>query len=369
MKHLKYIPSLGLALMLFASCDSDLDTVSYNQDTAKPANITALADAYVLNNKQLDENVIKLTWKAPEMGYYAAVTNNVEIDLEENNFSDAKVMASLPGGTELGITNAQLNGKILELLGDKGIEDSYDPVKVSFRIKTTISDAVEPLVSNVVTTTVTPFSADIDYPKVYVIGDYCGWGFDNTQHLFSFKSNTTYSGVVDFGDKAANGFKITGEPGWNDACNYGTDGSAPAPAAEASKIQLISSGGSGNISCYSKRFYHFTFNTSSLELVKDFGFDVLGVIGDAANGWGDADDIEMSFDPVKQRFYADVELKDGSIKFRLDHSWTTSWGSKTEGLLDAGDNINVTAGKYRVYVDLNNSDKLTYKLSEKDFGK
>ena len=42
-----------------------------------------------------------------------------------------------------------------------------------------------------------------------------------------------YQGMVDFGEKAASGFKITGIAGWQDDCNWGTDSSAAAPEAEA----------------------------------------------------------------------------------------------------------------------------------------
>lgn len=91
-------------------------------------------------------------------------------------------------------------------------------------------------------------TAERTYPQVWVIGDYCGWNFDNAQGLFCFSGDeVTYEAIVDLGEKAANGFKLSGEAGWNDACNWGTDGDAAAPETEAPSITLISSSGSGNI--------------------------------------------------------------------------------------------------------------------------
>jgi hypothetical protein len=263
----------------------------------------------------------------------------------------------------------ELNNKILSMLDNYNMDLS--PVKLAFRVISTISNASNTLVSNVVNTTVTPYSAEKDYPKIYIIGDYCGWNWDNTQHLFSFNSDATYQGIIDFGTKAANGFKISGQAAWVDAVNWGIDSKATAPTSEASSIQLIASGGSGNIQAYSKRFYRFTYNTSSLVLTKDLSFTTLSIVGDAGSevsGWG-TKEVDMNFDPKTQQFYADVDLSDGEIKFRLDHAWDTAFGSKTDGLLDSSGNIKVTAGKYRIYVNINNPNNMTYKLSAKDYGK
>ena len=106
-------------------------------------------------------------------------------------------------------------------------------------------------------------------------------------------------------------------------------------------------------------------------LKKGNSFTTLSIIGDAGaqvSGWGTAE-VDMNFDTAKQRFWADVEFAEGEVKFRVDHDWGTSFGSATEGKLDSGDNIKVPAGKYRVYVNMNNANDMTYELNEKDFGK
>ena len=102
-------------------------------------------------------------------------------------------------------------------------------------------------------------------------------------------------------------------------------------------------------------------------LKKNLSFNQLGIVGDAVGSWDN--DVVMEFDAEKQRFYADVTLTEGEMKFRLDGTWTTSFGSSTEGLLDSGDNIKVPAGNYRVYVNLNNSTNQTYELNAEDYNK
>ena len=204
-------------------------------------------------------------------------------------------------------------------------------------------------------------------------GDFCGWADGQTQKLFSFSGDeVNYSGVIGFAGKAASGFKIRGtETGWADDSNWGTDGEAAAPEAEAASIQLISSGGSGNISAYSKNFYRFSFNRTSMVLAKEISFDQLGVVGDF-NGWGS--DVVMNFDTQKQIFWADVEFPaEGGFKVRADAAWDVSWGvaatgaASVSGILDGGNNITAPAGNYRLYVNLNNAQEMTWELNAADY--
>lgn len=369
MKLTTYISALGFSFLLFASCDSDLETATYNSDTAQPAVLAALNDAYTLDKTKADAEAIRFQWTKPEPGFQAAAKNALEMDLEGKDFANKVVLASTTTDATYSISNNDLNSKLLGLLDT--YELGIEPVKVSFRVSTSISDAVAPLLSNVVTTTITPYSGEVEYPKVWVIGSYCDWNFNNTQNLFSFDNSTTYQGVVDFGGKAAEGFKITGVAGWDDpTLNWGTDGKT-TPKPEAPSITLWADGGSGNIQAYSRQYYHFTFDTKTAVLKNDYSFNVLGIVGDGANGWGDSDDIVMNFDPARQRFYVDATLKDGAIKFRADHAWDTNFGAGTSAgtLTPGGDNITVTAGNYRIYVNLNNPSKLTYELNTKDYGK
>ncbi|MCH3986219.1 MAG: hypothetical protein LKE55_09320 [Prevotella sp.] len=57
----------------------------------------------------------------------------------------------------------ELNNKILSMLDNYNMDLS--PVKLAFRVISTISNASDTLVSNVVNTTVTPYSAEKDYPR------------------------------------------------------------------------------------------------------------------------------------------------------------------------------------------------------------
>lgn len=367
MNTVKYIAPAALFCIMASSCDSDLDKVVYDADKAIPAEIQDIPDEIILDAYAEGDEALKLTWTKPDPGFQAEVTNNLEMDIAGNEFSHSVLLTSVKGGDEYSITNAALNSKIMSLL--EANEQEIGTVKVEFRITSSIASSTTPLFSNIVSTTITPYAGTIDYPAIWVIGDYCGWSHQNSQFLYGFTGDNVYQGVVDFGTAAANGFKITGVEGWEDDFNWGASGEYPS---ESSQIQLISGGASGNIGCYAKRFYHFSFDTSSLILTNNVSFNTMSVVGEAGSevsGWG-GQEIDMTFDSATQVFYADVTLTDGEIKFRADHDWSYCLGIAGEGCVSStGENIPVTAGQYRIYLNMNNAGNMTYSLSTADFGK
>lgn len=241
---------------------------------------------------------------------------------------------------------------------------------VNFFVGATIGSTFEKFYSNAIPVKVTCTDSDPVYPEIYVIGQYCEWTHEAALNLFDYTgTDVTYTGLIDFMWQSSKGFKITGIKGWDDNCNWGIG--SDVPKAEAASIQLISAGSSGNIEAYSKRFYQFSFDKSTAVLKNLRSFDYIGVIGDF-NGW--AGDVLMFYDKEKQVFFADVEISAaGGLKFRIDKDLAVSFGTskpdqeQTEGALDGGDNIKVPAGNYRIYVNMNNPDNMTFKLSAKDY--
>lgn len=193
------------------------------------------------------------------------------------------------------------------------------------------------------------------YEIVYVQGSYAGWNFDNCQYLYNYsKDGHTYSGVVDLGDKAAEGIKVTGIADWgNDTGNWGFDDDSGTQEPEASSLQLLN-GSNTNVTAYNKRFYSFTFDKNSLVLKKNWGADVISIIG-GFNGWSDEGEVDMDYNPDYVRFYADVDFAEATeFKFRADHTWgDAEWGA--DAVLK-GSNIPCEAGQYRIYLDLNKNE-------------
>jgi len=73
------------------------------------------------------------------------------------------------------------------------------------------------LKSNIVSTSVVTYDAEILYDRVYLPGSANGWDHSACQHLFNYSGDQdTYVGVADFGeDHAENQFKVTGAASWD----------------------------------------------------------------------------------------------------------------------------------------------------------
>lgn len=352
---------LAAAAGLFVACQKLDEAKVFSPEQVVSPVLHALPAEIVITSENMGE-IQTFTWDAADFGVLTQINYSIEAAVGDEA---PVVLFSDLTGTSTEQPYESINTK---LVYDVGVEPDT-PTAVNFYVSATIGTDYKKVYSEPVSVTMTVTKAERVYPTVWVIGDYCGWNHDNSQFLFSFLDDEiNYEGVIDFGEKAANGFKLTGIAGWDDSCNWGLDGEAEKPEAEASSITLIASGGSGNIDIYSKRFYRFAFDRSSLTLTKSLSFDQLGIVGDGVGSWDN--DLVMEFDAKTQRFWVDATLVAGEIKFRLDGAWDTSFGSATEGMLDSdsGDNIKVPAGNYRIYVNLNNSAAMTYELNAEDYG-
>ena len=319
---------LAAAAGLFVACQKLDEAKVFSPEQVVSPVLHALPAEIVITSENMGE-IQTFTWDAADFGVLTQINYSIEAAVGDEA---PVVLFSDLTGTSTEQPYESINTK---LVYDVGVEPDT-PTAVNFYVSATIGTDYKKVYSEPVSVTMTVTKAERVYPTVWVIGDYCGWNHDNSQFLFSFLDD------------------------------WGLDGEAEKPEAEASSITLIASGGSGNIDIYSKRFYRFAFDRSSLTLTKSLSFDQLGIVGDGVGSWDN--DLVMEFDAKTQRFWVDATLVAGEIKFRLDGAWDTSFGSATEGMLDSGDNIKVPAGNYRIYVNLNNSAAMTYELNAEDYG-
>jgi len=375
MKNIKYLLFALIGILAFTACSDDKENPIYNSATASAPTLTALSNAYTLAQTDADKAFATFTYTAANWGLKLATSYTLQTSLTEDFAKTYNL------GTSTDISIPVVTKDINSILINKGIQPG-SPTKMYFRIlanATGISgnvSQISTLTSATVSTQVTPYDMDINYPKVWLPGDFNSWAFGNAnmQYLFSFNSDNTYAGIIDFGAGFATwqyGFKITGTNGWDTSTgNWGA--TTDTQTSESSSLALMNNG--KNITCYqgSYRYYHFTFNKTNFDtptLTKDFSFNTLSIVGDAGSevsGWG-TKEVDMTFDVAKQRFTADVTFGTGSFKFRANHDWGTNWGGSNGVLKSGGDNLSITtAGKYRVIVNLNNTSNMTYQLISLD---
>lgn len=362
MKKLFYT-IIAFAGILAASCSTDEDKLVFNPSSSVAPTLGTLAGT-TLSSDGAD---LTFEFTQPKYNVDAGVLYALYAS-DSQDFGKQEKLAATIGGTTVTVKQSALNSVILNLGGEPGAEftvylrlDSWLANNKNMAVESSLAR------SGVLSATFVPYSQlilDKDiYDHVWVMGDYSGWSHDNSQFLYNYnKDGKTFTGVIDFGEKAANGIKFTGAASWDASTgNWGSE--AQAEEAEAKSLKLVNGDGAQNITCYSKRFYAFSLDKNSLMLTKDWGANVIGIVG-GFNDWGNSGlpDTEMNYNADYVRFWADVDFtSDTEIKFRADGKWDYNWGKDC-----GGDNLPVSAGKYRIYLDLN---KKSVELSTSMYGK
>ena len=362
MKKLFYT-IIAFAGILAASCSTDEDKLVFDPSSSVAPTLGTLAGT-TLSSDGAD---LTFEFTQPKYNVDAGVLYALYAS-DSQDFGKQEKLAATIGGTTVTVKQSALNSVILNLGGEPDAEFTIY-LRLDSWLATNKNTAVESSLarSGVLSATFVPYSQlilDKDiYDHVWVMGDYCGWSHDNSQFLYNYnKDGKTFTGVIDFGEKAANGIKFTGAASWDASTgNWGSE--AQAEEAEAKSLKLVNGDGAQNITCYSKRFYAFSLDKNSLMLTKDWGANVIGIVG-GFNDWGNSGlpDTEMNYNADYVRFWADVDFtSDTEIKFRADGKWDYNWGKDC-----GGDNLPVSAGKYRIYLDLN---KKSVELSTSMYGK
>ncbi|MFI3248599.1 MAG: SusE domain-containing protein [Rikenellaceae bacterium] len=321
MKRIKSFVAIFSLMLLLGSCESDLEHVTYHEGDAIPAILEPLEESYQLDVMRAQEIAMTIKWTQPDFGYSASVTNNIEMDLAGGDFTLATTLASLGKSGEFSISHSDLNNAIAKLLAAYSEELVAEAIGFDIRIRSLISSAASPVISDVVSTTITPYDGEREYASIALRGDYNGWDFDNSQRLYSANDDENYAGMIFFDGKAANGWKLCEDASWSS--NWGVSG---AETAEQKSMTLVSGG--DNFTIYSGNSYYFEFNTETLLFSMSKPYESWGVVG-SFNDWGGAADVTMTLGNANNQFYleATMEFSAGDEwKIRADNDWSESYG-------------------------------------------
>lgn len=343
MKNLSKI-FLSLFTLAIASCSvEDVQDRPIIEATDAPV-LTAPATGaiYEITPANATQLFDRFAWTAASFGGDVVVTYQVEIaKLDDKAFAKPQLVQS-SNTNNVAVTGDNLNKAAIAL----GVTP-FVSTSVLARVKAVVG--TQKISSEPIEIVITPFKVA---PLLGVVGNHQDWNFAGLTTAYqlkpSAKGNSDFSGYV-YLDGIFKFLEATDDLVFSDKNTFYGDG---GPGVLDTKGDNLSAAAG---------FYFIKADTQ--KLTYSLELQVWGIIGDGANGWGDNDDIVMTFNRTNNVWEAkNVTLKNGGIKFRKNKSWGGDFGDKTmDGILDQeGDNnINSTAGTYNVTLDLTNR---TYSL-------
>lgn len=362
MKKLNLFAAIAMMSMVaMIACKEDPEVRLDEEEMVAPE-ISSPADglAKVITADNLEEN-LTIEWSEAEYGVSLAVNYNVQVDVAGNNFAAGTSLGST-SQTSLTVTLAALNDFLLTNLE----QAANTAISLDMKVVASAAGQVEQA-SEVISLTITTFEAEdvdpepVDYPKLWVAGDFQGWNIGAAATIASKASNGIYEGYIYIPAGGTNEMKLYAQPDWGPT-SFGT--------LEDSVITLANYAGA-NLRAPSDGYYLLSVNMNdSTFFLMDTEW---GLIGDATPGGWTAD-TEMTFNAANRTWSVTTDLvTNGSFKFRANKAWQLDFGIDAEGKLIYANHpalayVDRTAiqvpedGNYTVTLNLSNSENYTYTI-------
>jgi hypothetical protein len=337
--------AVSIIFCLTVACKKDeIKTV---MKTGVPPALTLSNPAVVLTAATGQDTVQSISWTASDYGFNAAVGYTLQIARAGTNFANP-LQVSMGNRRLQKYTGAELN----QIALIRGLPPG-NLGQLEVRIKSSLTDSLA-IYSDKVTLTVTPYLVIINYPSLWVPGDYNGWNAATAPKISSKLSNGVYEGYVDITPSALT-FKYTSHPDWTHT-SYGWASSTVSGDNVSGTFNTTG----GNLFVPVAGYYLLKGNTND-NTWSGTKINVWSLSGDL-NAWGDTD---MSFNTTTKLWTITVNVAAaGVLKFRANHSWDINFGDTgADLLLDYnGANIPVTAGARTITLDLSVPGNYTYKI-------
>lgn len=351
MKNISILLLVIFGIGLVSSCKKETKDPVLDMSKTQSAVLTAPAGKTLVLLKAQADSVINFTWKAAvyNLSDLETTTYLLQMDTVGGDFNKPVELTSTTD-LSFSITVGGLNGKLKAM----GIPADV-ATGVEFRLVSFINNTTEytNAYSSVVSNTFTVYEGGvIEYPKLWVPGDYQGWAPADAPVIQSFESDGIYTGYIYFPDTdgATFEFKFTSDPDW-DHTNYG---------AGANEGELDTDSGAGNLSVPGPGGYRVTVDVNNLTWT--YELQDWGVIGEF-NAW--AEDINMEWDAENNylTLTTDIPAADNNrFKFRANDAWDINYGvidppdGKT--LTQGGADIPITEGNWTFHLILSGKDPM-----------
>ncbi|WP_438961576.1 SusE domain-containing protein [Nonlabens sp.] len=349
-----------LAIVVAISCDDNEEELFINEPSSGLAFESTAAASYLLTFETKDNLAERLVWNDIEFETPVSVNYEVQASNDPANFDTPAVVTST-NDNFVDISVERLN----QLSAELGLTPFSQGVIAMRVVGTTADSTMEPLISDVLVLSVTPYTTES--PRLWVPGNYAassGYGADwapgdaDTPFIEAVEfGSTEYEGFI-FMNVATPNFKFTLEQDWDEA--YGDGGTG-----------LLDLNG-GDLSVPGPGYYYITVNTdpdgdpSTNDATWTATATSWAMIGTATpNDWNDPD-TDMTYNSTTRKWEVDVTLSQAEFKFRSNDDWSSplnNFGENSDGELEfnAGNfTFDQSAGLYKVELDLSQPRNYTY---------
>lgn len=339
MKNILKTAAICASLVWLVSCEKDEEKATMNANARVESNISA--STLVLDKTQSNTTALTVSWETKDLGVQLAPVYTVEFE----NIATGKIKPLSAERSPFTLTVKELNEYLVGLGLKTGVATD-----VRVLVRAALSDQRSLVAAK--TLKVTPYFDEIKASEWGVVGSATpnGWNGPDIKMW-----NSTDGNLVAYATLSAGEIKFRKNNDWG--VNLGGSNGT------------LSSGGS-NIAVTAGT-YKITINVSkNTYTIETYSW---GIIGAGARGWGDNDDVAMTYEGSTNSWVVKNIALDGEIKFRLNHSWGTNFGADStdnpaaalEGdIKSGGNNIKVPAGTYNVSFSFDANNKGTYKIQK-----
>lgn len=174
-KFIIFISFLAVAIS-FPGCKKDLLKITMKTtptaSTVSPLSATTFTPA--IDNAA--NTFQTFTWSAADFGFKSQVIYTVEVDQKSDNFSSPAAVTVVTSVLTSSITIGDFNKVLLNMGLAPGTA-----VALQFRVKAVVNSNVDPVYSNILEATVTPYA--VVFPPIFMTGDATGgWGWTLYQY-------------------------------------------------------------------------------------------------------------------------------------------------------------------------------------------
>jgi len=276
---------LFVGLVSLFSCEKDESKLTLSATPVAPT----LTPVSALVLKRLEStNPIVIAGTKADFGFQASVVYDLEADLAGNQFKNPIALASSVVDT-FKFTVASLNTKLIATLP----QDKLNSLELRVKATMKVSSSGTPVT---VISTSSPVSITTYGPPTIELTT-----AGQLQTITSINNDSIYTGWI-YTDGSA--FTLKNR---DDSKVYG--GTVGALVVAGAGLTLPAG-------AYTLTVNLKTFKASSKDVT-------VGMIGDAINGWGDADDLRMTWNFTDNTWNAaNVTVKAGGVKFRTVGGWS-----------------------------------------------